>query len=743
METAVQQERRIRFKPFELNLATRELCRNGLKVRLKGHPLEVLFLLLEQPGEVVSRDVLQKTLWPADTFGDFEHGLDVTMSRLREALGDRAEEPQFIETLPRVGYRFIGVVEIFGNGPDPLSSEARASSPAPVSERPAAAMKHRRWVLAGASALVLLLAVGAVWFLRRPLPTIRIASYTQITNDGQWKRIAGTDGSIVYLNLFSPNALGTVPVSGGRVTQLSIDLPTSKEFPNDNPQILSVSPDGFKLLMGSNWNPLSGRNLWIADAHGGETHYLATGVWATWSPDGGTVLYSTLHGDLYTVPCKGGEPRLLLASPAAPGAVLMVSSLAWSPDGSRIRFVRNERYWEISADGKNSHEILPGWHAANPKYYMGAGHWTPDGDFFLFVAGTSVPDSYQNVTAGQQIWALDERRGWLHPGHSEPFQLTTGATVWGSVGFVVSRDGRTVYATGFTWRGELVGYDAKTKEPAPDLGGISAEGVSFSKDGRYLVYVTYPQGAMWRANRDGSGRLQLTSPPHYPVSPVWSPDGTQIVFSDWSTVEHGVIYTISSQGGTPKRLLPGDKDWELSPDWSPDGKRIVFAQAPVAGGQQNWEFDVGVNNRIVELDTGKLSDLPPCPKSCGMPRWSPDGRHILATTFDNDLTLFDFRTNTWRLFNLKVGALHHTRWSHNGRFIYFGDFDYPDRFFKSSDPGIYRIPVTGGRVEKVVDLRGFRSTGTGGWWGLDPDDKPLLTREAGNFDIFALSLERK
>jgi len=450
------------------------------------------------------------------------------------------------------------------------------------------------------------------------------------------------------------------------------------------------------------------------------------------------VLYSTVHGDLYTIPSDGGEPRLLLASPAQPGAPLAVYSLAWSPDGNRIRFVRNYRYWEMSADGKNPHEILPNWHAANPKYAMGGGHWTPDGDFFLFYAGMGMFS--QNLAVARQLWAVDERRSWPHRANPEPVELTIGATIWGT--FVFSRDGKTVYYTGITPKGELVKYDAKARELVLYLGGISAEFVNFSRDGKYLLYVSFPDGTMWRANRDGSGLQQLTDPSFYPSMPEWSPDGTQIVFSTYSPSHQGEMYTISSQGGMPKRLLPEDKNWNRVPNWSPDGKRIVFDQSPAGAGHGIYQGDKG---RVLDLDTGKVTDLPPCPKPCYWPRWSPDGRYILKLAVDHkNMLLLNLRTNQWSQLDSELGAIEFPLWSHDGHSIYFQDNDFAGAL-RSTDPGIYRVPVTGGRAEKVVDLKGFKGTGSlaVGWSDLDPDDTPLLLRDVGTYDIYALALERK
>jgi DNA-binding winged helix-turn-helix (wHTH) protein len=99
-----------RFGVFELNPSAKELRKQGMRVRLQGQPVEILTMLLERPGELITREELQKKLWPSDTFVDFEQGLNSAMKRLRAALDDDAESPHFIETLPRHGYRFIGSV---------------------------------------------------------------------------------------------------------------------------------------------------------------------------------------------------------------------------------------------------------------------------------------------------------------------------------------------------------------------------------------------------------------------------------------------------------------------------------------------------------------------------------------------------------------------------------------------------------------------------------------------------------
>src|ERR1700680_653855 len=121
---------RVSFGPFEVDLHTHELWKYGTRIRLVGQPFEILFLLLSKPGELVTREELRRRLWPGDTFVDFNHGLNAAVNKLREALSDSAENPRYIETLPRRGYRFIAII-------DPrIAPAARTALASPI-EQPA------------------------------------------------------------------------------------------------------------------------------------------------------------------------------------------------------------------------------------------------------------------------------------------------------------------------------------------------------------------------------------------------------------------------------------------------------------------------------------------------------------------------------------------------------------------------------------------------------------------------------
>src|ERR1700719_4486990 len=140
MATPATTTRILHFGVFEVDLKAGELRKHGVRLRLPGKPFQVLSVLLETPGEIVTREELRSRLWPGDTFVDFDHGLNNAVMRLREVLGDASENPRFVETIPRRGYRFIAPVEeihwapkiISGSGPQLNSSAGLFSPDAPA-----------------------------------------------------------------------------------------------------------------------------------------------------------------------------------------------------------------------------------------------------------------------------------------------------------------------------------------------------------------------------------------------------------------------------------------------------------------------------------------------------------------------------------------------------------------------------------------------------------------------------------
>jgi Tol biopolymer transport system component len=398
-----------------------------------------------------------------------------------------------------------------------------------------------------------------------------------------------------------------------------------------------------------------------------------------------------------------------------------ITDVAWSPDAGRIRFTVDNSLWEITSFGGNLHPVLRDWNGPTGQC---CGQWTPDGDFYVFLAGGNGVVVGDAVGGFRQIWALDERHPFLRRVSHTPMQLASGPIRWFTP--IPSRDAGKIFAVGTTARGELVRFNPSAKELQPFLGGISAEHIAFSKDGSQLAYVTYPEGILWRANTDGTERVQLTSPPLHPVLCRWSPDGTQILFSAARSASRSGLYIISAQGGTPRLLVPDDDgQGQLDGYWSPDGHRIVYM------------VDAHHSVRILDLNNGQVSEVP---DSDGLwsPRWSPDGRYVAAmATPPVTLKLFDLQTQRWSTLTEHTGPWGYPTWSHDSKWIYALK-SYKGKF------SIQRISVPDGKLDTVVDLSDVHLTGSLVYWfGLDPADNPLTLRDNGTSDIYALTLDRR
>lgn len=264
----------------------------------------------------------------------------------------------------------------------------------------------------------------------------------------------------------------------------------------------------------------------------------------------------------------------------------------------------------------------------------------------------------------------------------------------------------------------------------PWLEGLSAENVTFSVDGKLLAYVSYPDGILWRANLDGSDPVQLTRPPSYPETLHWSPDGKQILFTDFARSGFEATYVISVAGGQPRRFIPEDSGPQNDANWSPDGKKVIYC----ACGWMTSGSDAPMEIRILDLASRKITVLPDS-KTRYSPRWSPDGRYIAAVhTFrdpdrTNDLELFDLKTQRWNTLVRQAPDLGWPSWSRDGRYIYY-----------HRESGAFRVPIDGGQPERVVDLQGFRSSGLTDWMGLDPNGAPILMHDVSSEEIYRLTL---
>ena len=497
----------LQFGLFELDLQARELRKSGVRIKLQDQPFQILAMLLESPGEIVTREELQKRLWPEDTFVDFDLSLNSAVKKLRQALSDDSENPRFIETLYRRGYRFIGPV----NGTSLRSPSTPGSGEAvpapPVSEGPLQSVRARifrvlPWAII---AVLVLVAVGVFW--SRPPQSPRITGYTQITRDGRAKGFGGlvAGGERLYMEEIELDrfVIGEVSVSGGETAI----LPTSLR----DPHIDDISASGSSLLVGTSEGTAGHGSVWALPLPAGSPRRLGDLVVdsATWSPLGSDLVFSKGQ-EIFIANSDGGNPRKL-ATLSGP-----VDDLRFSPDGHKLRFsihdlkTDSRSLWELNRDGTGLHPLLLGWNESPQEC---CGNWSSDGRYYFF----------QSYRAGRNnIWVLPERRHWLTR-HADPVQLTNGPLDFTLP--VPSRDGKRIFSLGVQPRAELVRYDAK-KRLVPYFGGISGIGLAFSPDGQWVAYISIPDQALWRSKVDGSERLQLTSTSMmWAALPRWSPDG--------------------------------------------------------------------------------------------------------------------------------------------------------------------------------------------------------------------------
>lgn len=675
--------------------------------------MELLILLVSRHGQLVTRAEIALHLWTSEVFVDTEHGINTAIRKIRYVLRDDPEAPRILQTVTGKGYRIICPVENSESRPV-VEAVPVASLPSPLLPPDEGDRKPKR-IYATPIALALLglaFLIAAAWYWYRPGPQLHATGFNPITHDGRVKSVVATDGSRIYLNEdFAPDRIEEVAISGGETVPVKVPLPAAV--------LWDISPDGSSLLA---WSDDHGhQSLWSVQVPGGSIRHLAdASVWsAASSPDGKSIVYSTSDDYIYVSNSDGtGAHRLFAAEDHKSGSV--TDGLVWSPDSGRIRFTRDGKVWEITAKGEGLHEVLPGW---KPEATLCCGRWTPDGRFFLFLLQDNTSNPF---LPGNQLWSANERRGGFGHSSENPIQMTSGPMRWGTP--VPSKDGKKVFARGIILRGELVRYDAKSQQLQSLLGGISAEFVTYSPKGDSIAYVTFPEGVLWRANRDGSAPVQLTSPPMYPITPHWSPDGTRILFFCFDAGGKVKSYIVPAKGGTPQPLLPEDTEDQIEPYWSPDGNKVVF-------GWPKWER--GNTNKVLRVLDLKSRQVITVPGSKGMwsPRWSPNGSYLAALSSSGGISIFDFQTELWS--ELQKGERDYPTWSSDSRFIYF-------LWTLDAAPGVYRVPVSGGKPELMVDLKGFRFTGAVSlWMGLDPTDTPMLLRDTGSDDIYALSLEEK
>ena len=586
----------VRFDVFEVDLRAGELRKQGRLIKLQEQPFRVLSLLLERPGEVVTRDELRQNLWPADTFVDFDHGLNSAVARLRDALRDSADKPRFVETVAKRGYRFIG----------PLEDSARAVSEvpdvAPLSENASGGKYTRAKTWIGAVLLLVLLGTIGLWAFygkteERPLPSMEVVPLVglrgfQVTPafspDGKQVAFRDSDGA-------HNTGIYTALVGGGKSLRLTSD-------PGDC--CPTWSPDGRQIAFIRYADRTF--SIIVVPALGGTEHRayrgpapMGTGL--AWSPNGKFLAFPEASAidpprswiSLLSFSDYSTRP---LTSP--PGAS-RDSEPAFSPDGSQVAFVRStvagvsNDVFVVSTTGGEARRLT-----FDHRPVIGPPTWTADGREIVFSSTRGGPDS---------LWRI-----WASGGVPRPVAGPIGQAGWPSI----PRTGNQlvyeqVVAKFNIWRLDL---KDQTHHQGPPRLLISEKGdkmrPDLSSDGKKIAFESNRLGFwdIWTCATDGSYCDQLTSLHGTAGRARWSPNGRYVAF-EFHPGELSEIYLVEVAGGVPRLLptIPGADN--LSPSWSRDGQWIYFASKRGSEPFQLWKMSVHGGSPIKLTKNGGISGV--------------------------------------------------------------------------------------------------------------------------------------
>ncbi len=651
-----QSSRVFRFGQFELAEREGELRKNGAQIRLQDQPLCVLVELLANAGKMVTREDLQQKLWPADTFVDFDVGLNTAIRKLRQALGDDADRPHYIETLAKRGYRFIGTVEIPTVTPSATARIALASERSPSHP----SRRVRPWMLAMASlviaAAVILLFVSreAGRALKAPPRLVPLTTYT----GREYEPALAPDGNRVAFAWSGPDVLI------GRTASIYIkqvgeehalrltSVPGAIDFGPD------WSPDGAYIVFGRFPAPTAApgtveAGIYMVPAMGGTERRVHSTNWTlgpivdsrvAWASNGKTIAFSDRpvgqsHYAVFALEVATLSARQMTFPPESSIGDLHV---AFSPDARTLAFLRNTK------DGIDVY-VIPAVGGSERRLTFDKRDLAGQRSVWL-VGLTYTSDGHDIILGGNGLWRIHAT------GKTKRAEPVPGLGFTAFNPYI--RGGRLVYGAP-TWDANVYLLPLRNEitagEPAKLIASTFVdEDAQLSPDGRHVVFSSDRTGAaeIWKANSDGSNPLQLTFLSGYSRTPRWSASGREIVFNA-APQGNADLFIISADGGPPRQITT-DSSNETAPNYSRDGRWIYFASD--RGGSWNvWKMPV-------------------------------DGGPTMQVTRNGGFFASE---------------------SPDGQYLYYAKA--PDA------PGLWRVPLSGGREEKVLDSP---PPGFWGYWAI-------------------------
>jgi DNA-binding winged helix-turn-helix (wHTH) protein/Tol biopolymer transport system component len=670
-----------RFGVFELDLRAGELRRQGSKVKLQEQPFQVLTRLLEKPGEVVTREELRNRLWPADTFVDFDHSLNAAIRRLRDALGDSAENPRFVETVARRGYRFLAPVN-FGNGNGTVQT-----LPATVELTPQPTARfHLGWLVAGAGAVLLVflgLKLGLLLASHAPAPS-RVTQLTAnpaddrvraaaISRDGRY--LAFSDETGFYVRQIDTGETHPIALPQGCMAR------SLNWFPDSIHMVVALAGPGRE------------SGLWEISALGGSARKLIDdGRSPAVSPDGREIAFiagKKLREQLWLVGADGALPRMLVGHEGD-----LFGGVAWSPNGTSIAYTRAEVGYGHGAKGVIEIVGVNGQHAGSVVLPVTSA---------LSLAGLDGPLCW--APDGRLIFSLFEQR---------PRQLDSN--LW--------------------W----TALDRQTNAILPPARLTNDRGVviniSVSADGKRIVYLKgVPQPDVYVAQLEGSGILaepqRLTLDDRQDLPFDWTSDSKEVLYMSDRTGTFN-IYKQAMNQPVPDVLVGGNEP-VAQPRLNPDGAQLLYVVYP------NWGESVSaVPLMRVPLAGGT-------PQQVLKANWisnhqcarAPSSVCIYSVVGNGELTLFTFdpfQGKGSQVFQIKDDLPQLYNWSlaPDGTTLAIAKGKWGDE-----EPRIHLVPVHGG-VDRWLTISGWSGLASLDWAA---DSKGLWASSVGEEENALLHID--